>query len=75
MNDNTNLLAQNNERVADEAAESESSTPAKTVRTHTCVNIREIHKMEEYSGNLTERDRDETRARRRRKPTSKAFPF
>ena len=61
--DNTDILTGNDGYVAGP----ERWTPAKTVRTHTCVNIREIHKTEEYSGNLTERDRNETRARRRQK--------
>ena len=46
MKDNTDLLARNNERVAGEEAESEVSTPAKTVRTHTFEITKEFHGVE-----------------------------
>ena len=52
MNDNTDLLAKEVEYVADEEAESEDLTPAKTVRTHIFEAIEEFHEMEQ-SGALS----------------------
>jgi hypothetical protein len=57
MNDNTDLLAKEVEYVADEEAESEDLTPAKTVRTHIFEAIEEFHEMEQ-SGALSPVRRD-----------------
>ena len=46
--DSTDTSKGNERYVADEEAGPERWAQAKTVGTHTCVNIREIHKTEEY---------------------------